>query len=650
MSNVIVNKEKIDLLANAISAKSGEALTLTLDEMVSAVDGIETGGGITPTGNIDITSAGVTDVTNYATATVPQGEMYAETSYGYYTENNQLKWRYRGYAQIESGDDYGTPGYIDDHTTVFSDWQIYNAIASGTFITPTESAQTIGGANTMLEGAVTVNAIPSNYVGSGVTQRTSSDLSASGATVTAPSGYYASSASKSVASGTEGTPTATKGAVNNHSIAVTPSVTNSAGYISGGTHNGTAVSVSASELVSGNLPITQNGDNIDVTNYATVSVNVSGGGGGMSISTSSTTLNAPNASVSFTGLQGEPTSFVITTAADLTTGAAPYKTATVVYDGTNVFGQYITNTSNANVTYGTTFSQSYNNGTLTVTGTGSNFQANEYKLVYTYGGSSSNIGTSDVQVGSGATSITFTDLIDEPSYFSVAFKNNFGTSSGYQRVISVVYDGNTTYGLAMDSEANAQTSWSYTYNNGSLTISSTGTNNGGYFHQPGYYQLTYGVGGTVELDIQPLNVTTNGTYQQSGVAYSPVVVNVSGGGGTLSYDTKTATASNYPVSLEFTGMKGQPKFFAVRLNAQVSSSGSTTYYYIVDIISNCNGSSAVTHGNCFRIGSTRRVDNITSGYSWSYSGTTLTITSSAASRSASPGAFYSGSYELLYAY
>lgn len=28
----------------------------------------------------------------------------------------------------------------------------------------------------------------------------------------------------------------------------------------------------------------------------------------------------------------------------------------------------------------------------------------------------------------------------------------------------------------------------------------------------------------------------------------------------------------------------------------------------------------------------------------------LTITSSAASRSASPGAFYSGSYELLYVY
>ena len=120
----------------------------------------------------------------------------------------------------------------------------------------------------------------------------------------------------------------------------------------------------------------------------------------------------------------------------------------------------------------------------------------------------------------------------------------------------------------------------------------------------------------------------------------------SGGGGTVQADTKTATASNYPTSLTFTSMKGEPKMFTVRLNAQVSSSGSTTYYYIVDITSH----GTTTHGNCFRIGSTRRVDNITTGYSWSYSGTTLTITSSAGSRSASPGAFYNGSYELLYVY
>ena len=67
---------------------------------------------------------------------------------------------------------------------------------------------------------------------------------------------------------------ATKNAVTNHSISVTPSVTNTTGYITGGTKTGTAVTVTASELVSGNKAITTNGNNIDVTNYATVSVNV----------------------------------------------------------------------------------------------------------------------------------------------------------------------------------------------------------------------------------------------------------------------------------------------------------------------------------------------------------------------------------------
>lgn len=107
-----------------------------------------------------------------------------------------------------------------------------------------------------------------------VNTRGSSDLTASGATVTAPAGYYASSASKSVATGTAGTPTATKGTVSNNSVSVTPSVTNSAGYITGGTKTGTAVTVSASELVSGTKSITSNGTGIDVTNYASVNVDV----------------------------------------------------------------------------------------------------------------------------------------------------------------------------------------------------------------------------------------------------------------------------------------------------------------------------------------------------------------------------------------
>lgn len=84
----------------------------------------------------------------------------------------------------------------------------------------------------------------------------------------------------SVKQGSAGTPVATKGAVSNHAVTVTPSVTNTTGYITGGTLSGTAVTVSASELVSGTLSITENGTGIDVTNYANVDVNVSGGGGG----------------------------------------------------------------------------------------------------------------------------------------------------------------------------------------------------------------------------------------------------------------------------------------------------------------------------------------------------------------------------------
>ena len=105
------------------------------------------------------------------------------------------------------------------------------------------------------------------------TARTSADLTASGATVTVPAGLYAEQATKSVASGTEGTPVATKGTVSNHSVSVTPSVTNTTGWIVGSTKTGTAVSVSASELVSGSETKTANGT-YDVINLASLVVAV----------------------------------------------------------------------------------------------------------------------------------------------------------------------------------------------------------------------------------------------------------------------------------------------------------------------------------------------------------------------------------------
>ena len=111
----------------------------------------------------------------------------------------------------------------------------------------------------------------SGKVTGNIATKTSSDLTASGDTVTVPAGYYASQVTKAVVAGTAGTPSATKGTVSNHSVSVTPSVANTTGYITGGTKTGTAVSVSASELVSGTYSVTSSGTK-DVTNYASASV------------------------------------------------------------------------------------------------------------------------------------------------------------------------------------------------------------------------------------------------------------------------------------------------------------------------------------------------------------------------------------------
>ena len=133
-------------------------------------------------------------------------------------------------------------------------------------VTPTTAQQIIkydSGYNGL--SSVTVNAISPI--------KTATDITVSGATVSIPYGYYSSAVSKSVATGSAGIPTASKGTVSNNSISITPSVVNTTGYITGGTLTGNSVTVSASELVSGTLSITANGTK-NVTNYASVSVNV----------------------------------------------------------------------------------------------------------------------------------------------------------------------------------------------------------------------------------------------------------------------------------------------------------------------------------------------------------------------------------------
>ena len=112
-------------------------------------------------------------------------------------------------------------------------------------------------------------------------------------TVTADTGYDGLSQVKvnAMPLGTTGAPTATKGTVSNHSISVTPSVTNTTGYITGSTKTGTAVTVSASELVSGSETKTENGT-YGVTNLASLVVNVSGSGSSKNAQTAQSTTRS----------------------------------------------------------------------------------------------------------------------------------------------------------------------------------------------------------------------------------------------------------------------------------------------------------------------------------------------------------------------
>lgn len=306
------------------------------------------------------------DTVNVTVDAVPVGSIIQGYINGDFDdENNTRVWYprfdFEAYGLFSGFDSFSNMGY-------------YLAVPANTTVTPTESAQTVGGNGYMMEDAVTVSAIPSNYVGSGITRRDSSDLTASGATVTVPVGYYSASASKAVASGTEGTPTATKGTVSNHSVSVTPSVTNGAGYISGGTHTGTAVSVTAAELVSGTYNVTSSGTK-DVTNYASASVpagsatpaaSISGISATVSTGTNTITLsktvsNTPQVSAGYVSSGTAGNSSVSLTANVTTKGTAtitPGTTNQTISSGTYITGtQTISGDANlvaGNIKSGTT--------------------------------------------------------------------------------------------------------------------------------------------------------------------------------------------------------------------------------------------------------------------------------------------------------
>ena len=136
-----------------------------------------------------------------------------------------------------------------------------------------------------------------------------------------------------------------------------------------------------------------------------------------------------------------------------------------------------------------------------------------------------------------------------------------------------------------------------------------------------------------------LPITAN-TASTDVTAYATVSVSVSGGSATIK--SATASTSSNATSISFTGVSASPKMFVCMLDQQ-SSLGSTRYVIAVDY------DGTTTRGTWgYSSSNTRYAYYSNSYFTWSYSGTTLTINTNS---STNGGYFRSGyTYRLIYAY
>lgn len=219
------------------------------------------------------------------------------------------------------------------------------------------------------------------------------------------------------------------------------------------------------------------------------------------------------------------------------------------------------------------------------------------------------LGTATYAPPSGATSATFTNIPKEPDFF-VVYVDTFNIEQ-WHRAGVVVYDGEKLYGQSYytDTDCNyfenaknptgTDYRWTYSYSGTTLTISTYGTEQGGYFHNPGNYTLRYGY-----------------KDEAGTVAIAKGTANTSGGS-----------------ALDFSGLLGRPVWFNATLCMTVDAQNApaNTWTYI-----NESGYTHMTNG------STSTVEHLSASEHYSYTDGTLAL-------SAGSEVFY-GDYSIIYAY
>ena len=112
------------------------------------------------------------------------------------------------------------------------------------------------------------------------------------------------------------------------------------------------------------------------------------------------------------------------------------------------------------------------------------------------GGAGATIKTVSVKPSSNITSISFTGLTGQPKMFAIIPTGNI-TLGSTRYVTGVMYDGSKThgtYGYRSGSSGTSYYSASYftwTYSNGTLTVITNSSTNGGIFSSSVTYQLAY---------------------------------------------------------------------------------------------------------------------------------------------------------------
>lgn len=425
--------------------------------------------------------------------------------------------------------------------------------------TPTTSAQTIA-AGTYCEGTQTIAAIPSDYV---------KPSAQKGATTYIPNTSDQTIASNTYLTGTQTIKGDTNlvasniksgttifnvtGTYSGPSGSVTPTATQAAKTWTPSTSNQT---IAAGTYCSGAQTIAGDADLIASNIKSGVTIfNVTGtyaGSSGATVYTAETTPSSNSTTINFT-VSKQPTIFSVMALENIAS-ATTRKIVNIDYDGSTIKSQTAYSTSNYSAGtiyyYDSAISQSYSNGTLTLTSSSTStggYFANgiTYRLLY----------ITD-EVSSGGTSI---NLQSNKTVTPTSFPTTVTPDSGYDGMSKVTINQPTGY-VKPSGTLSITTNGTHTVTNyASVNVNVSSSSSG-----PGIDTILQTASG-IDLSIGGWNSSSSITYSSN----EPVpTLNTAGTSITLSFSGTTSSLNNISASSDFSVLK----------NKYISTNSSTFYF------------------------------------------------------------------------